>query len=185
MTSRPKAGTQQKTIASAGLDPGVHVFACGWLERRRGRPGQARPRRQKIGAAGFTLVELLAVLAIVGMALAVAMPLLARHVSGATLNAAASEIRAALRGARSTAIAEDRPVVFQGDPGGGYWLDRNHFTLPLMTGAQPLRVATRGGARISFYPSGGSSGGRILLISGGGEREIAIDALTGRADAIR
>jgi general secretion pathway protein H len=131
---------------------------------------------------GFTLIELLVVLAIIGMALAMALPLLAGHVTGAALNAAAGEVHAALRGARSTAIAEDRAVVFQGDPGGGYWLDRHHFTLPLMSGSQPLRVATEGGAQISFYPSGGSSGGRILVTSGGGQREIAVDALTGRAD---
>jgi general secretion pathway protein H len=133
--------------------------------------------------AGFTLVELLVVLAIVGLSLAIAVPFLARHVTGATLNSAAGEIRAALRGARSTAIAEDRPVVFRGDPGGGYWLDRNHFTLPLMSGAQPVRVATVGGGQISFFPSGGSSGGRIVVLSGTAQREIAVDALTGRTDA--
>jgi general secretion pathway protein H len=131
---------------------------------------------------GFTLIELLLVLAIIGVAMAIAMPLFARHVSGASLNAASAEIRAALRDARSTAIAEDRPVVFRGDPGGGYWLDRNHFTLPLMSNTQPLRVAVTGGAAISFYPSGGSSGGRILVVSGGAERQIAVDTLTGRAD---
>jgi general secretion pathway protein H len=134
---------------------------------------------------GFTLVELLVVLAIIGLSLAIAMPLLANHVTGATLNAATTEIDAALRQARSTAIVSDRSVVFQGDPGGGYWLDRHHFTLPLMNGAQPLRVATIGGERISFFPSGGSSGGRILVSSGGGQREITVDALTGRADEIR
>ena len=119
------------------------------------------------------------------MALAIAVPLLAGHVTGAALNAAASELQAALRGARSPAIAEDRAVVFQGDAGGGYWLDRHHFTLPLMSGTRPLRVATKGGAQISFYASGGSSGGRIVVTSGSSQREIAVDALTGRADAIR
>ena len=121
-------------------------------------------------------------LAIIGLSLAIALPLLARQVSGPALNAASSEIRAALREARSTAIAEDRAVVFRGDPGGGFWLDRRHFTLPLMSSTQPLRVATVGGAQISFFPSGGSSGGRILLTSGNGERQIAVDALTGRAE---
>jgi general secretion pathway protein H len=180
MTSRPddrQAGAF-KNAASPGLDPGVHEQ----LPLIRGWPGQARPREKKISIAGFTLIELLVVLAIIGMTLAMALPLLARHVTGATLNAASDEIRAALRGARSTAIAEDRPVIFRGDPGGGYWLDRNHFTLPLMSGAQPLRVATLGGAQISFYPSGGSSGGRILVVSGSAQREIAVDTLTGRAD---
>ena len=121
-------------------------------------------------------------LAIVGMSLAIAVPLLARHVTGASLNAATSQIRAALRGARSTAIAEDRPVVFRGDPGGGYWLDRRHFTLPMMEGGERLRVAIDGGAQISFYPSGGSSGGRIRVVSGDAQRRLAVDTLTGRAD---
>lgn len=149
---RPPAGVS--TLASSGHHPG----------------------------AGFTLIELLVVLAIVGMAIAVAAPILYGHSTGATLGAAAGEVRAALRGARSTAIMESRPVVFRGDAGGGYWLDRNHFTLPLMSGAQPVRVATFGAAQISFYPSGGSSGGRIAVTSGADQREIAVDALTGRAD---
>lgn len=132
--------------------------------------------------AGFTLVELLIVLAIVGLSLAMAMPLLARHLTGTSLNTATSEIRAALRNARSMAMVEDRAVVFRGDPGGGYWLDRNHYTLPLMSGAQPLRIAVAGGGAISFLPSGGSSGGRVVVASGGSRHEIAIDALTGRSD---
>ena len=130
---------------------------------------------------GFTLIELVVVLAIIGLSLAIAIPLLARQVSGSALNAASGEIRAALREARSTAIAEDRSVIFRGDPGGGFWLDRQHFTLPLMNGTQPLRVATTGGAQISFFPSGGSSGGRVMLTSGSAQRQIAVDTLTGRA----
>ena len=43
---------------------------------------------------GFTLVELLVVLAIIGLSLAIAAPFLARHVTGASLNSAAGEIRA-------------------------------------------------------------------------------------------
>lgn len=125
-------------------------------------------------------------MAIIGLSLAIAVPLLTRHAgSGAALNAAVSEIRTALGQAHSTAVVEDRTVTFRGDPGGGYWLDRNHFTLPVMSGTQPLRVATIGGQQISFFPSGGSSGGRIMVSSASGQREIAIDMLTGHADNVR
>jgi general secretion pathway protein H len=151
--------------------------------------GRARQRQHALfrcgktaNGAGFTLIELLVVLAIAGMMMAIAVPLLATHLAGPSLNAATREIRAALRDARSTAIAEDRAVIFRGDSGGGYWLDRNHFTLPVMNGTQPLRVAVLGGAQIAFYPSGGSSGGRIMVVGSGGQREIAVDTLTGRAD---
>jgi general secretion pathway protein H len=181
MISQLRAGVSQKNSASSGIGPGLHEY----FQFIRGWPDQVRPREKKTTNSGFTLIELVVVLAIIGVSLAIAVPLLARHLTGASLNAATSEIRAMLRNARSTAIVEDRPVVFHGDPGGGYWLDRRHFTLPMMNGTQPLRVAIEGGAQILFYPSGGSSGGRIVVTSGGGQREIAVDALTGRADAIR
>ena len=132
---------------------------------------------------GFTLVELMVVLALAGMALAVAVPLIAWHATGPGLDAATGQIRAALRTARSTAMTEDRAVVFHGDDTGGYWLDRRHFLLPAMSGGDPMRVATVGGAQISFYPSGGSSGGRVVVASGEARREIVVDSLTGRADA--
>jgi Tfp pilus assembly protein FimT len=116
------------------------------------------------------------------MALALTVPLLARRATGPSLSAASAEVRAALRGARSTAITEDRPIVFRGDAGGGFWLDRRHFTLPPISGAQPLRVAVEGGAQIAFFPSGGSSGGRVTLADGTSRRIITVDTLTGRAD---
>jgi len=141
--------------------------------------------RRNRGATGYTVIELAVVLAILGLALTMAVPLFARHLTGAALDAANSQVRAALRGARSTAIAEDRAVVFQGDSGGGYWLDRQHFTLPAVSGSAPAQIAVGNAGRITFYPSGGSSGGRILVTNRAGDRVIAVDALSGRADAIR
>jgi general secretion pathway protein H len=141
--------------------------------------------RRDGGSAGYTLVELVVVLAIIGLALTITIPLLTRHRAGVALDAASRDIRTALRGAHSTAIAEDRIVVFQGAAEGGYWLDRRYFALPAPSAASPLQIATAGGGRITFYPSGGSSGGRIVVSNGGEYREIAVDALTGRADAAR
>ena len=135
-------------------------------------------------ATGYTVIELAVVLAILGLTLTMAVPLFARHLSGAALDTASGQIRAALRVARSTAIAEDRAVVFQGDSGGGYWLDRKHFALPAVSGSAPAQIAIGDGGRITFYPSGGSSGGRVLVTNRAGDRVIAVDALSGRADAI-
>jgi general secretion pathway protein H len=133
------------------------------------------------GTAGFTLIELVVVLAIIGLSLAVAMPLLGKGGHATALAAATSDLRAALRTARSTAIAEDRRILFQADST-GYWVDRRHYSLTTATGLDPPRIRSEGGTRIAFFPSGASSGGRILIGDGGGRREIAVDAITGRAD---
>jgi general secretion pathway protein H len=132
-------------------------------------------------ARGFTLIELAVALAILGMVLAMTVPFLTTRTPGGALPAAAQEIRAALRAARSAAIAEARPVAFRADPAGGYWLDRQHY--PLVATAGPnakLRLAVADGAPIAFFPSGGSSGGRIRVEAAGGWRHIDVDAVTGR-----
>jgi general secretion pathway protein H len=137
--------------------------------------------RAKRSTAGFTLIELVVVLALIGLSLAVVMPLLGRGMPAAALTAATSEVRAALRVARSTAIAEDRRIFFQADST-GYWVDHRHYSLTTATGLDPPRIRSEGGTRVAFFPSGASSGGRILIGDGSGRRAIAVDAITGRAD---
>jgi general secretion pathway protein H len=133
-------------------------------------------------ARGFTLIELIVALAILGMMLAMIVPFLVGRTPAGALPAATDEIRAALRSARSAAISEGRPIAFRADPAGGYWLDRQHY--PLVAAASPrvgLRVAVAEGAAIAFFPSGGSSGGRIRIEAAGGWRDIDVDTVTGRA----
>jgi Tfp pilus assembly protein FimT len=111
-----------------------------------------------------------------------AVPFLAGRTPAGTFPAAMGEIRAALRAARSAAVAEGRTIAFRADPaGGGYWLDRQHYPLAASSGAAALRVAVAGGAGIAFFPSGGSSGGRIRIQGAGGWRDIDVDMVTGRA----
>jgi general secretion pathway protein H len=136
------------------------------------------PAERGRAPGGFTLIELLVVLAILGMGMALAVPFLGKRPSGAQLVAAASEVRAGLRTARTAAIAEGRPVTFRADAS-GYWLDRQYHRLADNTGR--LRIDTAGYARIAFFPSGESSGGRVVVRAGGSRRDIAVDAVTGRA----
>jgi general secretion pathway protein H len=127
--------------------------------------------------AGFTLVELMIVLVILGFAAALAMPLLDKRAPMAALGAATQEVREALAAARSAAIAGDRRVAFGGDQG-GYSVDgaRHSFAF-----AGNIAVEIREHARIAFFPSGGSTGGSVVLRGGGVEREIEINPITGRA----
>jgi general secretion pathway protein H len=131
------------------------------------------PRR----ATGFTLLEILIVLAILSLAVALAVPYLERQTSRAALAAAAQQVRAALTTARSDAITQDREVTIAGDIG-GYRLDGVRHAFPASPG---IRVEVRGGTRISFFPSGGTSGGELILRDANETVAIDIEALTGRA----
>jgi len=128
-------------------------------------------------APGFSLVELLIVLAILSLAVAIAFPALSSRGQGAALASATQQLRAALAAARSAAIAEDRDVIFSGD-GALYSVDGAAQALPV-AGVAIART------RIAFFPSGGSSGGRIVLRTAAAEREIDIEPLTGRAIPVR
>lgn len=130
---------------------------------------------------GFTLLELLIVLAILSLVVALAVPLYGRRSGAATLAGATQEVLAALAAARSAAIAEDRAIVFSGGAD-GYSVDGRRHQFPP---AAALSIEVRGGTRISFFPSGGSSGGSVILHRAAARREIAIEAITGRAVLLR
>ena len=131
---------------------------------------------------GFTLIEIVVVLAILALAVGLVMPLFGQRGSGAQLMAAAGRVRAAMAEARATAIAEDRAVVFRGDRSGGYWVDGRHRGFDVDSG--DLRILTSGNVLIAFFPSGGSSGGHVIVQGPFSRREIAVDAVTGRALAL-
>lgn len=126
---------------------------------------------------GFTLIEMMIVLAILSLAVALVLPYLSRSMPTATLGAATQEVRAALAAARSEAITEDREVRFDGGLGVFRIDGLPHELAP----ATPLSVELRGRSSISFYPSGASSGGRIVVRTGAQHREIEVEALTGHA----
>ena len=144
----------------------------------------ARPRRLR--AAGFTLIEILVVLAILGLSLALVVGYKPPWSSTLGLRGAAAEVAAGLREARSEAILRNRQVSLDLD------LARRRFqvgagrvrqlspelSLALLTVSGEQRNAQTGGIR--FNPDGSSTGGRISL--GDGRRSIAVgvDWLTGR-----
>ena len=126
---------------------------------------------------GFTLFELMIVLAIGSLLIGLALPFFGRRGADAALAGAARELQSALRAARSDAIASGREIAISGDRD-GYRIDGRHHALVTSAG---LSVEIAGASRISFFPSGGSSGGRIVLRGAAAHREIEIEALTGHA----
>ena len=140
------------------------------------------PDERDRASAGFTLIELVVLLSILAVIAAMAVPFLGNSIPRTTLRATAAEIRAALGTARSEAIAQGRTIVFRGDRYAGYWVDNRYHRLA--TTADPgvrLRVAAGGGGQLSFFAWGGSSGGRVRIEAPYGRRDIAVDAVSGRA----
>src|SRR5712691_8240788 len=93
--------------------------------------------------AGFTLVEVIVVLAILGLMVGLVMPFLGKSVGDAAQRAAVDELRVALQAAGGEAIAQGHTVVFRTDPSGGYWIDRRYSRLTGAAAAR-LRVAVAG-----------------------------------------
>ncbi|MGI8605126.1 MAG: Verru_Chthon cassette protein D [Verrucomicrobiales bacterium] len=66
-------------------------------------------RRAK-GRGGFTLVELLVVIAVIGMVVVLAVPTIEPMMKGSKLTAAADDLRFKLSGYRQRCVAENRPI---------------------------------------------------------------------------
>jgi len=116
-----------------------------------------------VGRSGFTLLELLVVLAVIGVAGAVALPAVAGRSATGQARVAARDLVTTLRAARAEAVAANRPVTVEN-------------TRRAPTGVQVARID--GGTRpVTFFPDGGSTGGRFLVQPGG--IAVEIDWLSG------
>ncbi|WP_284948106.1 GspH/FimT family pseudopilin [Acidisoma cladoniae] len=139
------------------------------------------------GAAGFTLIEVLVVIVILGLSIALVVSRGPARSVGLDIEGAAGSIAQNLRLARSQAISTDRLVAFTLDPTG---------RVPIVDGtpgatlAPDVRVtimtATGGSVRsqpaITFAPDGSSSGGRVILGAGARHLQVLVDWLTGRVN---
>lgn len=115
-------------------------------------------------AAGFTLLELLVVLAILGLGAAALVPALGSGAGGVSSSTAARDLVTALRAARAAALESGHPVRFE---------------LAAHRGA----AAIEGPTSVTFLPDGGATAARFVVRPGG--QTVAVDWLTGavrRAD---
>jgi general secretion pathway protein H len=139
------------------------------------------------GHGGFTLLELIVVMVIGGMIIAVGTPLIARSLPGVEIKATAQNIATALRFTRNRAISErqERSLIIDSET-------RNYFIAGIGKSRKIsdevelslLSAETEGFADsqsvYTFFPSGGSTGGRITLTRGERVYKVDVDWLTGR-----
>lgn len=137
-------------------------------------------------AAGFTLVELLVVLSIIGLMIAIAMPTLSRLTPGLRLNAAAQDVASRVKAARREAMQQNRAMAVTID------LDARQVRvgsarpiqldprlgISLLTAVSELQGAGVGSIR--FFPDGTSTGGRVSLRDADRRYDVVVAWLTGR-----
>jgi general secretion pathway protein H len=140
--------------------------------------------------AGFTLIEVVCVLAIIGLLAALVLPAIPRGTSQQRLAGYAVQVAALLKGDRNAAIRNhaqvatsldaERRVVISG-------ATASMVEIPADVTFEALlaqRCGDRRGATIDFFPSGTSCGGVIAIARQGVGYQIRVNWLTGGVEVV-
>jgi general secretion pathway protein H len=136
--------------------------------------------------AGFTLIEIIVVLAVVGFALVLIVGYKPPWSSTLGVRGAAAEVASSLRLARSEAILRNRSVAFEIDlasrrfraGSGAVRQLPPQLSIALLTVQGERRDVSTGDIR--FNPDGSSTGGRISLADGARKMAVGVEWLSGR-----
>jgi len=136
------------------------------------------------GSRGFTLLELIVVLAIAAFVLAAVLPVGSRR-GGRELERAARDVAASLRIVRERAILANATATLTVDLEHGFYQGEGGRAAAFPRGAE-VRLATTAAeeenpriGRIRFYPDGSASGGGLMLSRDGERLAVLVDWLTG------
>jgi general secretion pathway protein H len=140
--------------------------------------------RGEAGEAGFTLIEMLVIVAILALTVTLALPLVSGGSDGLRLQTAARELAAAIRMTRSAAIMRNAETSLMID------VERRTFKSTVvpprafapdieakLTFASAIRSGSSGG--FQFFADGSSTGGDVTLSLRGKQTKLCVDWLTG------
>ena len=134
---------------------------------------------------GFTLLEMMAVLILIAIAVTAVSMTVAKSLESAKVNAVSRDLAAALRHTRGQAIVTGKQQVIT------FNLRDWTYTVPKrpakkLPDGMELRVRTAAEEQVDadtwglrFYPDGSSTGGRITVIRGQRQWQINVSWLTG------
>jgi general secretion pathway protein H len=135
---------------------------------------------------GFSLLELLVVLAIIGAVLAFVPGFMMRAQPGLDVDVAARAIADALREARSHAVVQNRDQLFALDVeerlfriGGRRAPVQINKNIEVTFQTARLETVSEAIGQIRFFSDGSATGGRIGLTQDGRHVEVLVDWLTG------
>jgi general secretion pathway protein H len=141
--------------------------------------------RHSVNQAGFSLIEMIAVIVLIAIAVSLVTISFSRSFSGVKIQAASRDLVAALRYTRGQAIVKGKEATFNIDlanntyqaPGKGSVQLPKTMRLNLYTAAEEQTSESAG--RIRFFPDGASTGGHISVLMERTEWRISVDWLTG------
>lgn len=141
--------------------------------------------------AGFSLLEMLLVMALVAAASLLAVAAFGGGMQGMKLRAGVKEVAAQMRFARAVAISSGQPQDVVIDPQARRWQGAKgrSGSLPdggeiVFTGAREVQPEDGKGA-IRFFPDGAATGGRVRMLANGGGWDVDVGWLTGEVRVSR
>ena len=139
----------------------------------------------RVSEGGFTLLEMLVVLSIIGVIAAVSLPLLDKPADAVQLESTAADLASAFRATRAAAILRriETTLVIDVDKGRVRSSATTERVWPKNVTANIKFAALRGiqpkeGA-FRFFPDGSSTGGEVTLNLHRRQTKVCVDWLTG------
>ena len=139
---------------------------------------------------GFTLVEMLVVLAIVALIAAISLPFVPRQSAVQRLHFQRMEIAAYFRAAAIDALSTQKIVQVYFDNNEHAWRSSvSRRKLPLLPTISQKSLTIEDQVQdakigFQFFPTGGSSGGSIKLLLGDDSAELRVNWLTGAVQLV-
>ena len=112
--------------------------------------------RQRQRQAGFSMAEMLVVIAFIAITVAIGIPLVNEQVRIAEVRSSADDLALHLRAARMIAVAKHKTIVFtvSADPTNTFSYEGNDGKMKTITMPNRVKIATGSDGSISFFQNG-------------------------------